>query len=56
MRFDIDDIDLLSVFLGWLWIFFCSFMILIVGLLTGITWITSIWVNDCVLDWDSVDL
>jgi hypothetical protein len=42
MRFDIDDIDLLSVFLGWLWIFFCSFMLLIVGLLTGITWITSI--------------
>ena len=42
MRFDIDNIDLLSVFLGWLWIFFCSFMLLIVGLLTGITWITSI--------------
>jgi hypothetical protein len=42
MRFDIDGIDLLSVFLGWLWIYFCSFMLLIVGLLTGITWITSI--------------
>ena len=42
MRFDIDNIDLVNVFLGWLWIFFCSFMLLIVGLLTGITWITSI--------------
>lgn len=42
MRFDIDNIDLVSVFLGWLWIFFCSFMVIIVGLLTGITWITSI--------------
>ena len=45
MRFDIDNIDLLSVFLGWLWIFFCSFMLLIVGLLTGITWITSIGIG-----------
>ena len=45
MRFDIDDIDLLSVFLGWLWIFFCSFMLLIVGLMTGITWITSIGIG-----------
>ena len=45
MRFDIDDIDLLSVFLGWLWIFFCSFMLFIVGLLTGITWITSIGIG-----------
>lgn len=45
MRFDIDDIDLLSVFLGWLWIFFCSFLILIVGLMTGITWITSIGIG-----------
>lgn len=42
MRFDINNIDLVSVFLGWLWIFFCFFMLLIVGLLTGITWITSI--------------
>ncbi len=42
MHFDIDDIDLVSVFLGWLWIFFCSFMLYIVGLLTGITWFTSI--------------
>jgi hypothetical protein len=45
MRFDIDNIDLLSVFLGWLWIFFCSFMLLIVGLMTGITWITSIGIG-----------
>ena len=45
MRFDIDDIDLLSVFLGWLWIFFCSLMLLTVGLLTGITWITSIGIG-----------
>ncbi len=42
MRFDIDGIDLFSVFLGWLWIFICSFMLYIVGLLTGITWFTSI--------------
>lgn len=42
MRFDIDNIDLFSVFLGLLWIFFCSFMLYTVGLLTGITWITSI--------------
>lgn len=45
MRFDIDGIDLLSVFLGWLWISFCSFMLLIVGLLTGITWITSFGID-----------
>jgi len=45
MRFDIDGIDLLSVFLGWVWIFFCSFLILIVGLMTGITWITSIGIG-----------
>lgn len=45
MRFDIDDIDLVSVFLGWLWIFLCSFMLLIVGLMTGITWITSIGIG-----------
>ena len=45
MRFDIDDIDLLSVFLGWLWIFFCTFMVIIVGLLTGIAWITSIGIG-----------
>jgi len=45
MRFDIDNIDLVSVFLGWLWIFFCTFMVIIVGLLTGIAWITSIGIG-----------
>ncbi len=42
MRFDIDNIDLVSVFLGWLWIFCCTLMLYTVSLLTGITWITSI--------------
>lgn len=45
MRFDIDNIDLFSVFLGLLWIFFSSSLILIVGLMTGITWITSIGIG-----------
>jgi len=45
MRFDIDNIDLVSVFLGWLWIFCCTLMLYTVSLLTGITWITSIGIG-----------
>ena len=45
MRFDIDNIDLVSVFLGWLWIFCCTLMLYTVSLLTSITWITSIGIG-----------